>query len=157
MLQRARLDLGDLLREAVDAVAHVGSTPVTLDLPPEPLEIDGDADHLCRVFVNLLQNSLRHTPADGQITLRARAEGESAVVRVIDTGEGISPEHLPHLGERFYRVDEARARRTGGTGLGLAISRTIVEAHGGQLSIDSEVGHGTTVTVSLPARAEITS
>lgn len=148
--ERARLDLGCVLHEAIDAVARPGTAPVALDLPPEPIEIDGAADHLRRVFVNLLQNAKRHTPAEGQITLRARADGDQAVVRVTDTGEGIAPEHLPHLGERFYRVDEARARRTGGTGLGLAISRTIVQAHGGHLSIESDVGRGTVVTVSLP-------
>jgi signal transduction histidine kinase len=132
------------------AVARAESTPLTLDLPPQPIEIEGDADHLCRVFVNLLENSLRHTPADGQITLSPRVVGPTAVVRVIDTGEGIPPEHLPHVGERFYRVDAARARRTGGCGLGLAISQTILQAHGGHLSIESEVGRGTVVTVSLP-------
>src|SRR5205814_10550575 len=98
-----------------------------------------DADHLGRVFANLLQTAIRHTPADGQITLAARVMGDEAVVRVTDTGEGIAPEPLPHLGERFYRVDSARARRTGGCGLGLAISRTIVHAHGGCLAIESEL------------------
>ena len=148
-IERSRLDLGDVLQEAA-AVACVGPAPLTLELPPEPIEIDGDADHLCRVFVNLLENALRHTPAEGQVTLWARAVGDAAVVRVTDTGEGIPPEHLPHVGERFYRVDAARARRTGGCGLGLAISRTIVQAHGGRFSIASEVGRGTVVAVSLP-------
>jgi signal transduction histidine kinase len=149
-IERSRLDLGCVLQEAVAAVPRVGSASLTLDLPPDPIEIRGDADHLCRVFVNLLENALRHTPAEGQITLWARLVGHAAVARVMDTGEGISPEHLPHLGERFYRVDAARARRTGGCGLGLAISRTIVQAHGGCVSIASEVGRGTVVTVSLP-------
>jgi signal transduction histidine kinase len=69
---------------------------------------------------------------------------------VQDTGEGIAPEHLPHLGERFYRVDAARTGDTGGTGLGLAICRSIVNAHGGDLRIESQVGTGTTVNVTLP-------
>jgi signal transduction histidine kinase len=149
-IDRSRLDLGCVLQDAADAVGHAGSAPVTLELPPQPIEIDGDPDHLCRVFVNLLDNAIRHTPPDGKIMLSACIEGHSAVVRVRDTGEGIPPEHLPHVGERFYRVDAARARRTGGGGLGLAISQTIVHAHGGQLSIASEVGRGTIVTVSLP-------
>jgi two-component system, OmpR family, sensor kinase len=149
-LERARLDLRAILQEAAGAVARAASTPLILDLPPEPIEIDGDADHLGRVFVNLLQNALRHTPAGGRITLWARVMGDEAVVKVEDTGEGIPAEHLPHLGERFYRVDEARARRSGGCGLGIAISRTIVQAHGGCLTIASEVGRGTVVTVSLP-------
>jgi two-component system OmpR family sensor kinase len=149
-IERSRIDLGPVLQEVVAAVTCGESAPVSADLPPEPIEIDGDPDHLFRVFVNLLQNAIRHTPAEGQITLRARIAGDSAVVQVADTGEGIPPEHLPHLGERFYRVDAARARRTGGCGLGLAISRTILEAHGGHLSIESEVGRGTVVTVTLP-------
>jgi two-component system, OmpR family, sensor kinase len=149
-IERVRLDLRDVLHEAVDGVSGTPSAPIGLDLPAEPVEIAGDPDHLHRVFLNLLQNAIRHTPAAGRITLSARAAGGTAVVRVSDTGEGIAPEHLPHLGERFYRVDSARNRRTGGTGLGLAISRTIVQAHGGQLSIESEPGQGTIVTVSLP-------
>jgi signal transduction histidine kinase len=155
-IERSVIELGPVLEEAVAAVARpqrgtsAGVAPITLERLPGPLRIDGDADHLGRVFVNLLQNALRHTPADGQITVSARAVGDEVVVRVRDTGEGIDPEHLPHLGERFYRVDSARARRTGGCGLGLAISRTIVQAHGGCLSIASEPGRGTTVTVTLP-------
>jgi two-component system OmpR family sensor kinase len=149
-IERSDFDLRCVLEEAADTVACLGPAPLTLDLPREPIEMSGDADHLCRVFVNLLENALRHTPAEGQVTLQAGVEGHAAVVRVTDTGEGISPEHLPYLGERFYRVDAARTRRTGGCGLGLAISRTIVQAHGGELSIASEVGRGTEVTVSLP-------
>jgi len=76
--------------------------------------------------------------------------GDEVRLTVADTGEGIAPEHLPHLCERFYRADTARARRCGGSGLGLAICRGIVDAHGGALAIDSLLGHGTTVTVVLP-------
>jgi signal transduction histidine kinase len=151
--QHSRLDLVPLLEDAADAVTQPGTAPIALELPAEPLEIQGDADHLYRVFVNLLQNAVRHTPPEGRITVGAGIEKEATVVRVADSGEGIPAEHLPHLGERFYRVDRARARQTGGSGLGLAISRTIVAAHGGQLSIESEVGKGTVVTVSLPRAA----
>jgi two-component system OmpR family sensor kinase len=151
--EHARLDLVPLLEDAADAVTQPGTAPIALELPVEPLEIRGDADHLYRVFVNLLQNAVRHTPPEGRITVGARIEKDAVVVRVTDTGEGIPAEHLPHLGERFYRVDRARARQTGGSGLGLAISRTIVAAHGGQLFIESEVGQGTVVTVSLPRAA----
>lgn len=154
-VERQVLDLGPVLEEAIAAVARPDAAPITLELAPHSLLVDGDADHLGRVFINLLQNAIRHTPADGRITLSARLVEDEVVVRVIDTGEGISPEHLPHLGERFYRVDSARARRTGGCGLGLAISRTIVRAHDGCLSIDSEVGKGTVVTVTLPRSSAI--
>src|SRR5262249_30402983 len=107
-------------------------------------------DHLSRVFANLLENAIRHTPAEGAITICARATDDAVVVRVRDTGEGIPPEHLPHVCERFYRVDAARTRKSGGTGLGLAICQSIVQAHGGSLTIESEVGEGTVVTVTLP-------
>jgi two-component system phosphate regulon sensor histidine kinase PhoR len=80
--------------------------------------------------------------------------GSSLKVSIRDTGEGISPDHLPHLGERFYRVDTARQRTLGGTGLGLAICKSIVQAHGGVLEFQSTLGKGTTVTVTLPAAFE---
>ena len=111
----------------------------------------GDADHLERLFVNLLENAVRHTPQEGEIRLSARREGAAVLVTVADTGEGIPPEHLPHVCERFYRVDASRTRGSGGTGLGLAICQSILQAHGGSLSIRSEWGSGTTVEVSLPA------
>ena len=95
----------------------------------------------------MLDNALRHTPKDGTVQVTALTDGFS----VSDSGEGISPEHLAHLGERFYRVDSARARTAGGTGLGLAISRAIAEAHGGTLEIQSELGKGTTIRVTLAA------
>ena len=107
----------------------------------------GDAHLLHRLLLNLLDNALRHTPKDGMVQVTALTDGFS----VSDSGEGISPEHLAHLGERFYRVDSARARTGGGTGLGLAISRAIAEAHGGTLEIQSELGKGTTLRVTLAA------
>jgi heavy metal sensor kinase len=114
-----------------------------------PLWVWGDDLHLVRLFVNLLQNAQRHTPPDGRITVTAAATERGVTVTVTDTGEGIAPEHLPHLGERFYRADAARSRARGGSGLGLAICRSIVEAHGGDLEIDSVLGQGTAVTVTL--------
>jgi signal transduction histidine kinase len=120
----------------------------------------GDAHHLTRLFTNLVDNAVRHTPADGRVTLAATERGGSVVVRVEDTGEGIPPEHLPHICERFYRVEAARshsAPREGagsGTGLGLSICESIAAAHGGKLSIESRPGEGTTVTVSLRAAGD---
>ena len=127
---------------------------VHLDLPAEPrLTVAVDADHLARVFVNLVENALRHTPPDGEIFIEARPIDDTVVVRVRDTGEGIAPEHLPHLTERFYRVDAARSRGRGGAGLGLAICRSIIEAHGGYMQIESEPGTGTEVILTLPSAA----
>lgn len=109
----------------------------------------GDAHLLHRLLLNLVDNALRHTPREGTVTLVAQPSG----FVLSDTGEGIAPEHLAHLGERFYRVDSARARSGGGTGLGLSIARAIVEAHGGTLQITSQPGKGTTVTVTLAPQA----
>lgn len=117
----------------------------------ETLSVRGDFDELTRLFSNLLDNAARHTPAEGEIVVTACRDGNSVVVTVADTGIGIAPEHLAHLGERFYRVDDARARTAGGTGLGLSICRGIVEAYGGTLTFASELGIGTAVTVVLPA------
>jgi len=115
------------------------------------LSVLGDADSLTRLFGNLLENAARHTLSDGQITVTAFCENNRATVSVADTGEGIPTEHLPHVTERFYRADAARARADGGTGLGLAICLSIAEAHGGSLALQSEPGRGTTVCVTLPA------
>lgn len=110
----------------------------------------GNEEELIRLFANLLQNAASATPPDASISVSAQAKAHMAIVTIADTGTGIAPEHLPHLGERFYRTDAARARREGGTGLGLAICRSIAEAHGGSLAFASVPGTGTTVTVTLP-------
>lgn len=144
-------DLQDVLRRAAASVQGRSPAPIRIELPETPLGVRGDSHHLVRLFVNLLENASRHTPAEGQITVSAREAAGEVEVRVRDTGEGIAPEHLPHVCERFYRVDSARARAQGGTGLGLAICRSIVQAHGGTLRIASELGQGTTVEVTLPA------
>src|SRR5262249_50335307 len=125
-----------------------------LDLPSGELYVLADEQHLTRLFANLLENALDHTPHDGSVTVRARRANEVVLVTVCDTGEGSPPEHLPHLCERSYRVDRARSRAHGGTGLGLAICKSIVEAHGGRLAIESAVGVGTTVRVTLPVAGE---
>jgi len=109
-----------------------------------------DSARLRQVLQNLLANALRHTSAEGQITIQADTIPQAVQLSINDTGEGISPEHLPHIFDRFYRTDPARGRDKGGAGLGLAIVRAIVEAHGGTISAMSEVGQGTTFTIELP-------
>ena len=103
------------------------------------------------MLANLLTNALRHTPPGGTVKVSARQRAEQLEIAVADNGEGIAPEHLDRVFERFYRIDPARSRASGGTGIGLAIVRAIVEAHGGTVTATSPgTGSGTTVTLLLP-------
>ncbi|HEV8326931.1 MAG TPA: ATP-binding protein [Nitrospiraceae bacterium] len=110
----------------------------------------GDAQWLKQALINLLDNALHYTPSGGAVTVRLQAVGEGVAVAVEDTGHGIEPEHLPHLFERFYRTDWARAKDSGGTGLGLPIVKEIAEAHGGTISVTSQVDKGSVFTLRLP-------
>jgi signal transduction histidine kinase len=119
------------------------------DLPA----IEVDLDRMLQVLVNLLGNALRATPAGGRVTVTAQHTDDTVTVTVSDTGIGIDATHLPHLFERFYRVDPARSRRLGGHGIGLTISKSLVEAHGGQIWAASDgLGAGATVGFTLPVR-----
>ncbi len=117
----------------------------------------GDADRLQQLFINLVDNAIKYTPAGGTVSLSATEVGNSKLdqveIVVTDTGAGIPEKDLPRLTERFYRVDKARSRELGGTGLGLAIVKHIVQAHKGDLAIESVMNRGTTVTVRLPSAA----
>jgi signal transduction histidine kinase len=113
--------------------------------------IQGDRARLMQCLQNLLNNAFRHTPAGGVVTLSVQQQEKILEVSVQDSGSGIAPEHLPHVFDRFYRVDPARARETGGTGLGLAITRAIIQNHGGTISaVSAGEGQGSTFTISLP-------
>ncbi|RMH08792.1 MAG: PAS domain-containing protein [Nitrospirae bacterium] len=119
---------------------------------PTHFVVHADRDRLSQILVNLLDNAVKYTPSGGSVTISADSLSDSQVVfRVQDTGQGIPPEALPRITERFYRVDKARSRELGGTGLGLAIVKHLVQLHGGMLHIESKWGQGTTVQVTLPA------
>ncbi len=115
----------------------------------EVLGVCGDADRLEQVLTNLTDNALRHT-ASGGVAIIVEQRGDHIVVRVRDTGEGIAEEDLPFVFERFYKADKARTRSRGGTGLGLAIARNLIRAHGGDITVESALGRGTSFSVVLP-------
>lgn len=152
-LVREIIDLRQLLADAHQALApraaDAGIT-LTLDLRPVP-PIAGDADRLMQVFANLLDNALTHTPRNGRVHLALTPHADGTLeVGVQDSGKGIPAAELPRIFERFYQVDKARAGAQRGAGLGLAIVKEIVEAHGGQVAVRSQEGHGTLFTVRLP-------
>ncbi len=143
----------DLVPLARDVVADLGvvqpERPVSLEATGS-LVVPGDRDRLFQALVALTSNALRHTPDTAAVVVRAHASGRSARVEVADGGPGIPPEHLPHLFDRFYRVDAGRARSHGGTGLGLAVVASIVTAHGGRYGVASLPGTGSTFWFELP-------
>jgi len=149
------VDLYSLLSETAQD-ARILCEPKHLVLHWEPrantagLKVKGDIVRLRELFLNLLENAVRYTAEGGIITLSIHQEDDFTRIAVSDTGIGIPSEHLPHIFERFYRVDKSRSRADGGAGLGLAISRRIVEVHGGHVEVESIVGKGTTFTVFLP-------
>ena len=146
------VDLVGLAKEVAGGYADLATerrVRLHVELQPQ-LSLRGDRAQLGLLLSNLLDNALRHTPAKGTVHLRLDAAEGRAVLEVADTGEGIPAGELPRVFERFYRVDKARARRTGGSGLGLAIVRHVAEAHGGTVRVDSELGRGSIFTVSLP-------
>jgi signal transduction histidine kinase len=172
------IDLSALLEEVVEhSRTLLRGQALLVDVLPS-LSVQGDADRLRQVVLNLLDNARKYTPAGGQIRLHAYADERSAtehdpdksssaafiprpgvVIVVEDTGVGIPAEALPHLFERFYRVDSARARASGGSGLGLAIVQAIIQAHGGRVDVQSTPGTGTCVTIRLvaPGDAPVTT
>lgn len=113
--------------------------------------IHADEDLLNQVFINLLDNAIKYTPKNGCIYIRCRQQGRRVITTFTDTGVGIPHDSLPRVFERFYRVDKARSRDQGGTGLGLSIVKHIVESHGGEVFVESEVGQGSTFGVSFIA------
>jgi two-component system sensor histidine kinase BaeS len=151
-LQPEPVSLGELLHQV--AAAHqsgVDAAGIALHVRARgDLLLPADPVRLRQAIGNLLTNAVRHTPRGGRVTLRAYQRDDDAVIEVSDTGTGIDADHLPHVFDRFWRVDKSRNRQTGGSGLGLAIVRHLVEAHGGSVAVASTPGDGTTFTIRLP-------
>jgi two-component system phosphate regulon sensor histidine kinase PhoR len=156
-LPTQRIDLASLVeRAARDAAGSQRLERLTLELGAEPVVL-GDLQQLEQVVRNLVDNALKYGAADKPVTVALDlAQGDHARIAVIDQGDGIAPEQIPHLTRRFYRTDPGRSRASGGTGLGLAIVKHIVERHRGRLDITSELGKGTRVVVRFPL-AEVDS
>jgi len=150
--RRERVDMGTVCREVCEQLGPLAAAKgVSLEVnASQTSETTGDRVALGQVVFNLVENAVRYTPAGERVTVATLSQGDEVQVTVADTGPGIPAEHLPHLFERFYRVDKARTRELGGAGLGLAIVRTLTEFHGGRVEVQSVLGQGTTFTVRLP-------
>nr|WP_255633254.1 HAMP domain-containing sensor histidine kinase [Demequina sp. TTPB684] len=159
-LRLERSDAVALVRAAVLAAsdrAGLVGVKVQVETSADRLAIVVDPERLAQVLANLIDNAVRHSPEGGAVTVGAHAsdDREWVVVSVSDQGEGIAPEHMPHLFERFYRADAARDRERGGSGIGLAIVKALVEAHGGTVMASSEgEGRGARFVVTLPAAVQ---
>jgi signal transduction histidine kinase len=156
-LKRQPVAIEDVVRRAVDSVrsqAEAKGLQLKIVLADELPLVDADPQRIVQVLINLLKNAANHTPAGEEITASAAIQDQWIEIRVSDTGEGISPEDLPYIFERFYRADRSRSRATGGAGLGLTIAKQLVEAHGGRIWAESTLGKGTTVHFTVPLASD---
>ena len=135
---------------SVQPRANIKGVSLKVALPETLPPVEIDSQRISQVLYNLLDNALRHTPPGGEITVAAIEKNGSLEVSVSDNGEGIPEEDLPHMFERFYRVDKSRAKATGGNGLGLTIAKRLIEAHGGKISVQSELDKGSRFSFTIP-------
>ncbi len=153
-LQQQLCDLKTLIYDVIDefeALAVAAELQLTVDIQTKhPLSAMGDGEQLYRLVANLVGNAIHYTPKNGQVVVKLSRDDHHALIRVQDTGIGISPEEQARIFERFYRVNSDRSRATGGSGLGLAIAMAIAKAHHGTIQVQSRLGRGSTFTVKLP-------
>lgn len=153
-LEISEFSLSDLLQDLYlqgRALGETAEVSIVLKLQvAEEIYLKGDQLQLSRMLLNLISNGIKYNQPGGEVEIALAVQDQEAVVAVGDTGMGIAKEHLPHIFDRFYRVDEARNRAVGGTGLGLAIVKSIVDAHGGRIEVESTPGQGSLFTVHLP-------
>ncbi len=154
-MDRRPADLAQLVEEVYGQTRILAEArSVNLRLGPvEPISVQGDYAHLRRLFLNLVDNAVKYTLPDGHVTISLQLSGGWASIRVENTGMGIPPEDQARIFQRFYRSAEARSRGEGGAGLGLCIARSIAEAHGGRIEVESATGRGSTFTVLLPTQS----
>ena len=146
-------DIAERVAASMDIEARKQGVEIHRDLPADMPLVSGERDRLQQVVMNIVSNAVKYNQRGGRVDITGGCEGGTVRLTVADTGLGIPEADLPRIFERFYRVDKARSREKGGTGLGLAIAREIIEFHGGGIAVESREGLGTTVTITLPARA----
>jgi signal transduction histidine kinase len=154
LLNRQPVDPPSLLertRLAHAPEAQKRGISIQVEVAPDLPQVEVDPGRIAQVLENLMSNALRYTPEGGQVILSAGAGANSVYLRVQDNGAGIPPEDLPYVFDRFYRAEKSRQRHEGESGLGLAIAKSLVEAQGGSLSVESMLGEGTGFTIALPA------
>jgi signal transduction histidine kinase len=152
-MKNERFDLSRVARECVELVrplADQRGLQIQCDLPA--VECVGDPERISQVATNLLSNAIHFNREHGEVKISTHADNGSVMLTVADTGVGIPDQDLPHIFERFYRVDKSRSRVQGRTGLGLAICKAIVDAHSGIVNVTSQPGRGSTFTIKLPAK-----
>jgi signal transduction histidine kinase len=154
VIQPATCSLTDLISDTLESFTALAEEnkvtlkgTVTHEVDPTQL----DSPRIGRVLNNLIGNAIRHTPPGGSVNISAWREGAQVIIKVSDTGEGITKEDLVHVFERFYRSEKSRNRNLGGAGLGLAIAKGIINAHGGNIIVESEPELGTTFIIMLPS------
>lgn len=153
VLNRQVVSPRDFLQGVANRFApQAAQNKITLNVQADPAlpDLEMDRARLTQVLDNLVSNAFHHTPDGGRVTLSAQTRGDALLLRVLDNGEGIAPADLPRVFERFYRGDQARSMREGSSGLGLAIAKALVDAHGGKIWVESEVGKGSSFFVELP-------
>jgi heavy metal sensor kinase len=150
-MKRLRFDLGRATAEQMELLAPLAAARgITLQIELIALTVEGDPDYLSLVIANLLTNAIHYNKDGGNVVITLRQEGDAVLLSVADTGEGMAPDTVGRIFDRFYRADQSRSLPAGRTGLGLAITKSIVEAHGGTITVDSKQGAGSTFTVCLP-------
>jgi two-component system, OmpR family, sensor kinase len=151
------VQLDALSRENLEEIRPLAEArQITLHGDLAPAACQAHAGHVAQILTNLLSNAVKYCRPGDQVHVSTHRHNGHAILKVADTGPGIAPEHLPHLFERFYRADASRNRSTGGAGLGLAICKTLAEAHGGEIRVESELKRGTTFELTLPVAQEHT-
>ncbi len=142
--------LAERVQATYQARAHKQNVEIKVETEPRPLSIRADLDRLLQVLGNLVSNALRYTSENKYVAIKTQTSGDRVVLIIEDEGQGIAPEHLPNIFERFYQIDDSHTR-SGQSGLGLAIARSIVEAHQGSIRVESELGQGTRFIITLPS------